>query len=1157
MPEEDRERVVRCTKCKTKLCCIPHDSDGTDNEEEVGLKRGKSEQKVKEQDVAVLEVFELEEEEEEEKVEEEEEEEDEMEEEEEDEMEEEVEEEEEDEMEEEEEKEENEEDENEEIQEKNIKEIEVEEAEEEEEDERTSRKQGRQKKGRGNQPVDDINVEENSEENDDNIDNNSNHEGELCKRKNGRLWRCRMPKVEGHKLCEDHIYKDFLIRRRLWKKNVEEESGREIRREEVEEVYEEEEECGREKVEEVSEEEEECGREEVEEVSEEEEEEEEEEGDEEEEEEECGRQEVEEVSEEEEEGEDVSEEEEEVAESESKTSGGKNKRAENTCENGTEKKEVDKDTTKACRNDKTRISIQEKKPKPRIFDENGIKIDSDMCHQCQRNDKGRVVRCTKCKTKRYCVPCIGSWYPRMTEVQIAQACPVCLQNCNCRSCLRMEGSIKMKVYFEVSKEEEILHSKKLLMTILPFLKQLNQEQMTEKEIEAKIQGIPASEVKLQTVSYKNNDRLYCGNCKASIVDFYRSCPKCAYDLCLTCCREVRAGNLQYCEELVMEYVTHGEDSSDETRRKSKRRKTVVQSEKTRAKPDWKVNDNGSFSCPPSECEGCGGALLKLKSVVSDGLVSELLKRAELVVTNWENENLPHASTECSCSGSAYGGDFGSSLRKCASREGRNDNCLYCPDARDTQHVDLKHFQWHWALGEPIIVRSVLETAPGLSWEPMVMWRAVRQIRNNKHPTLLNLKAINCLDWSEVDVNIRQFFKNYSEGQVDHAGWPVMLKLKEWPPDGEFKEHLSRHNVEIVRALPFKEYTHPMDGVLNLASKLRSRACVHPKTYIAYGLSQELGRGDSVTKLHYNMSDAVNILTHSAKVTSPARSLNAVSKLKKMHFSQDQGEIFQTELPKDSNRTGSVESTECPATNLCSGSVSEIFKKCHNMGEGQTEGIRDLEAEHDCSASKTPASAFGSMENSELDSGGALWDIFRREDVSKLQEYLMAHHHREFGHVHSSPLSQVLHPIHDQTMYLTKEHKTKLKEEYGIEPWTFVQNLGEAVFIPAGCPHQIRNLKSCINVELDFVSPENVQECLRLAEETRTLPRNHRAKEGQLEVKKIIIHAVKQAVACLDGSSYRHSDLSRKEKGFWKKKKGFGKRKRDSCELLKEDITPVA
>lgn len=26
----------------------------------------------------------------------------------------------------------------------------------------------------------------------------------------------------------------------------------------------------------------------------------------------------------------------------------------------------------------------------------------------------------------------------------------------------------------------------------------------------------------------------------------------------------------------------------------------------------------------------------------------------------------------------------------------------------------------------------------------------------------------------------------------------------------------------------------------------------------------------------------------------------------------------------------------------------------------------------------------------------------------------------------------------------------------VEPWTFEQHLGEAVFIPAGCPHQVRN-----------------------------------------------------------------------------------------------------
>ncbi|WVY97363.1 hypothetical protein V8G54_029514 [Vigna mungo] len=39
-----------------------------------------------------------------------------------------------------------------------------------------------------------------------------------------------------------------------------------------------------------------------------------------------------------------------------------------------------------------------------------IEKESSMCHQCQRNDKGRVVRCAKCKTKRFCIPCIENWY---------------------------------------------------------------------------------------------------------------------------------------------------------------------------------------------------------------------------------------------------------------------------------------------------------------------------------------------------------------------------------------------------------------------------------------------------------------------------------------------------------------------------------------------------------------------------------------------------------------------------------------------------------------------------------------------------------------------------------------------------------------------------
>lgn len=42
-------------------------------------------------------------------------------------------------------------------------------------------------------------------------------------------------------------------------------------------------------------------------------------------------------------------------------------------------------------------------------------------------------------------------------------------------------------------------------------------------------------------------------------------------------------------------------------------------------------------------------------------------------------------------------------------------------------------------------------------------------------------------------------------------------------------------------------------------------------------------------------------------------------------------------------------------------------------------------------------------------------------------------------------------------------------------------------------------QSCIKVALDFVSPENVGDCIHLSEEFRRLPPNHRAKEDKLEV----------------------------------------------------------
>lgn len=49
------------------------------------------------------------------------------------------------------------------------------------------------------------------------------------------------------------------------------------------------------------------------------------------------------------------------------------------------------------------------------------------------------------------------------------------------------------------------------------------------------------------------------------------------------------------------------------------------------------------------------------------------------------------------------------------------------------------------------------------------------------------------------------------------------------------------------------------------------------------------------------------------------------------------------------------------------------------------------------------------------------------------------------------------PIHDQSWYLDQVLRRRLYEEYGVQGWAIVQFLGDAVFIPAGAPHQVRCL----------------------------------------------------------------------------------------------------
>nr|XP_044988303.1 lysine-specific demethylase 3B isoform X3 [Jaculus jaculus] len=141
--------------------------------------------------------------------------------------------------------------------------------------------------------------------------------------------------------------------------------------------------------------------------------------------------------------------------------------------------------------------------------------------------------------------------------------------------------------------------------------------------------------------------------------------------------------------------------------------------------------------------------------------------------------------------------------------------------------------------------------------------------------------------------------------------------------------------------------------------------------------------------------------------------------------------------------------------------------------------------------------------------GALWHIYAAKDAEKIRELL-----RKVGEEQGQENPPDHDPIHDQSWYLDQSLRKRLYEEYGVQGWAIVQFLGDAVFIPAGAPHQVHNLYSCIKVAEDFVSPEHVKHCFRLTQEFRHLSNTHTNHEDKLQVKNIIYHAVKDAVGTL-------------------------------------------